>query len=213
MLNFLLFFIISVAWLLFTDPLTWTFTSSPKNAPSVSYFNWNDKSRRSNINNNFKSWNIWTAAFKKKKKPSFSFIEKFIYRNRNRNRMTTYSLSDFIHSLRDTKDEIHFAWNSSRTQRENFTRQAHRIYTSIPHADLILTVLATLSASLFIRRSLHRYKNANDLPLEFFAKQKRLKGLAVTVNDSDNIRFYHRPHFYSFFKPNLSRQGTTWILF
>lgn len=117
----------------------------------------------------------------------------------------------FIHMiqwLRDTSDEIRFAWSNSLSTRALAHKRVKEAYNFVPHSDLILTAFGTLSIAWLLRRSLHRYKNANDLPLSFFEgkRQKKLKGLAISVNDSDNIRFYHQPHFYSLFKPNLSRQ-------
>lgn len=110
--------------------------------------------------------------------------------------------------LRDTSDEIRFAWSNSLQTRQLAQKRIKEAYNFVPHSDLILTAVGTLSMAWFLRRSLHRYKNANDLPLSFFEgkRQKKLKGIAVTVNDSDNIRFYHQPHFFSLFRPNLARQ-------
>lgn len=123
--------------------------------------------------------------------------------------MSQFPLAHFAQWMRETSDEIRFAWSNSLNNRKRIKEAFSQAYFSVPHADLLLTAMGTLSIAWFVRRSLHRYKNANDLPLSFFeGRQKKLKGLAVSVNDSDNIRFYHQPHFYSLFKPNLSRQGT-----
>ena len=113
-----------------------------------------------------------------------------------------------IQWLRETSDELRFAWSNSLQTRQSAQKRIKEAYNFVPHSDLILTAVGTLSIAWFLRRSLHRYKNANDLPLSFFEgkRQKKLKGLAVSVNDSDNIRFYHQPHFYSLFRPSLSRQ-------
>lgn len=109
--------------------------------------------------------------------------------------------------LRDAGDEVRFAWSNSYQTRKTCETKFNAVYHAVPHSDLILTAVGTLSIAWLLRRSLHRYKNANDLPLNFFeGRQKRLKGLAISVNDSDNIRFYHQPHLFSLFKPNLSRQ-------
>ncbi len=106
-----------------------------------------------------------------------------------------------------TKDEIKLAWYNSTQNRKRISTTFWAAYTAIPRADLLATALGTLSAALLLRRSLHRYKNTNDLPLQFFEKQKKLTGLAVTVNDSDNLRFYHQPNWLlSLLKPNLARQ-------
>lgn len=145
-------------------------------------------------------------SFQKKKNPKN--YSKFNFSFSNYNQMP--SDVPFIHLvqwLRDTSDEVRFAWSNSFQTRKRAQEHFRAAYNFVPHSDLLLTALGTLSVAWFLRRSLHRYKNANDLPLSFFeGRQKRLKGLAVTVNDSDNIRFYHQPHFYSLFRPNLSRQ-------
>jgi hypothetical protein len=113
-----------------------------------------------------------------------------------------------IQWLRDTGDELRFAWSNSLHTRQITQKRIKDAYNFVPHSDLILTAVGTLSFAWLLRRSLHRYKNANDLPLSFFEgkRQKKLKGIAVSVNDSDNIRFYHQPHFFALFRPNLSRQ-------
>ena len=106
-----------------------------------------------------------------------------------------------------TKDEIRLAWLNSTHTRERLSSHFWTGYSAIPRADLLATALGTLSAAWLLRRCLHRYKNTNDLPLQFFEKQKKLTGLAVTVNDSDNLRFYHQPNWLlSLLKPNLARQ-------
>lgn len=155
---------------------------------------------------------IFNLKKKKSKNISFNFFKLKFLRKHFR-RMSPSSSDDvpFIHLvqtfLRDTSDEVRFAWSNSFETRKTFQDHFRAAYDFVPHSDLILTALGTLSAAWLLRRSLHRYKNANDLPLSFFeGRQKRLKGLAVSVNDSDNIRFYHQPHFYSLFKPNLARQ-------
>lgn len=138
-----------------------------------------------------------------KNKKNFDF-ENYICR------MSPSDVPSFVHLVqwfRDTSDEVRLAWSNSFQTRKTFQDRFHAAYNFVPHADLFLTAMGTLSVAWFLRRSLHRYKNANDLPLSFFeGRQKRLKGLAISVNDSDNIRFYHQPHFYSLFKPNLARQ-------
>ena len=123
-------------------------------------------------------------------------------------KMASDPLGKLIQSLSETQDEIKYAWANSFSTRQTLQKHLKAAYNFVPHSDLILTAVGTLSIAWFLRRSLHRYKNANDLPLSFFEgkRQKRLKGLAVSVNDSDNIRFYHQPHFYSFFRPSLARQ-------
>lgn len=117
----------------------------------------------------------------------------------------------FIHMiqwLRDSGDEFRFAWSNSLSTRILAQKRIKEAYNFVPHSDLILTAFGTLSVAWLLRRSLHRYKNANDLPLSFFEgrRRKKLSGLAISVNDSDNIRFYHQPHLFSLFRPNLSRQ-------
>ena len=138
-----------------------------------------------------------------------SLLNTFYWKfKRGKMAIDSEALVKLIQSLRDTQDEIQFAWSNSLATRQSLQKHLKAAYHFIPHSDLILTALGTLSVAWFLRRSLHRYKNANDLPLSFFEgkRQKRLNGLAVSVNDSDNIRFYHRPHFYSLFKPALARQ-------
>ena len=149
---------------------------------------------------------------------SFSFKLKSVKKKKKKSTASNYShflpfgmtppSSHLFQWFKDTGDEIRFAWSNSLHTRKTIRENFYKVYTAVPHSDLILTAAGTLSIAWLLRRSLHRYKNANDLPLSFFegSRQKKLKGLAVSVNDSDNIRFYHRPHFYSLFKPNLSRQ-------
>lgn len=155
------------------------------------------------------SSSISSLAASRKPKPSF-FSSTFL-KNQKQKRIMPIGgepLAELIRSLRDTQDEIRFAWSNSLSRRQSLQKHFTAAYNFVPHSDLILTALGTLATAYFLRKSLHRYKNANDLPLSFFEgkRQKRLSGLAVNVNDSDNIRFYHRPHFYSFFRPTLARQ-------
>lgn len=138
----------------------------------------------------------------------YNFRSHFYWRKKSNKKMSQFPLIHMLQWMRDTSDEVRLAWTASHTTRSHLRETFKRTYFSVPHADLILTAMGTLSIAWFVRRSLHRYKNANDLPLSFFeGRQKKLKGLAVSVNDSDNIRFYHQPHFFSLFRPNLSRQG------
>ena len=155
---------------------------------------------------------------KRKPKQPKSFLQKLkggdyfnLLKNQQKEKNRMPENIPFVHLiqwLRDTSDELRFAWSNSLQTRQITQKKIKDTYNFIPHSDLILTAAGTLSIAWFLRRSLHRYKNANDLPLSFFEgkKQKKLKGIAVSVNDSDNIRFYHQPHFYSLFRPNLSRQ-------
>lgn len=182
-----LLFLLTVAWLSCSEFFYHLLRSLPNLILNSS------KKRKENLLTRFKNNTIWTN-----------------FGNKKRNNIMPLDLSFLQLSqwFRDTRDELKFAWSNTlhfRVEAQNNTR---KLYNSVPHSDLILTALGTLTAAWFLRRSLHRYKNANDLPLSFFEgrKQKKLKGIAVSVNDSDNIRFYHQPHFYSFFRPNLSRQ-------
>lgn len=111
--------------------------------------------------------------------------------------------------IRDTSDELRFAWSSSHQSRKILKQSLSSLYVNLPpHSDLFLTAIGTLSLAALLRRSLRRYKTANDVPLSFFGSRRgKLGGLAVSVNDSDNLRFYHQPHLFSLFKPNLARQG------
>ena len=125
--------------------------------------------------------------------------------------MSSKDLREWLHSAQKKyfaiSDELLFAWRNTAGQRERINSQFWTVYEAVPRADLIATAMGTLSVAWFVRRSLHRYKNTNDLPLQFFEKQKKLSGLAVTVNDSDNLRFYHQPNWlFSLLKPNLARQ-------
>ena len=162
--------------------------------------------------------NFLLAKTKQPKQPK-SFFHKLksgnfsktlgILQKKEKNRMPeNIPFVHLIQWLRDNSDEVRFAWSNSLEIRQKAQKRIKAVYNFVPHSDLILTALGTLSIAWFLRRSLHRYKNANDLPLCFFEgkRQKKLKGIAVSVNDSDNIRFYHQPHFYSLFRPNLSRQ-------
>lgn len=166
-------------------------------------------------------WDFAFASVEKKQKSTFITIKSLIlktlyfplnFKQKNKKKKILIMPSDFpfVHLIQliwDTSDEVRFAWDNSLQTRKNIKNQFKMAYSIVPHSDLILTALGTLSVAWFLRRSLHRYKNANDLPLSFFeGRQKKLKGLAVSVNDSDNIRFYHQPHLYSLFKPNLARQ-------
>lgn len=119
-----------------------------------------------------------------------------------------YWIQRFKSGLSAVKDELKFAWHNSIHTRERVSFHFCSAYNAIPRADLVCTAVGTLSVAWLARRCLRRYKNANDLPLQFFEKQKKLSGLAVTVNDSDNIRFYHQPNWLMslFFPPNLARQ-------
>ena len=138
-----------------------------------------------------------------------NILDKFPFFNYKKvSKMSSDPLGKLIQSLRESHDEIRYAWANSFTARQTLQKRLKAAYNFVPHADLLLTAAGTLTIAWLLRRSLHRYKNANDLPLSFFEgkRQKRLRGLAVCVNDSDNIRFYHQPHFYSFFRPNLARQ-------
>lgn len=120
------------------------------------------------------------------------------------------SLVHLLQWIRDTSDEVRFAWSSSYQSRQHLKNSLSTLHTALPHSDLVLTAIGTLSLAALLRRSLRRFKTANDVPISFFgsARKGNLRGLAVAVNDSDNLRFYHQPHFFSLFKPNLSRQGT-----
>lgn len=122
--------------------------------------------------------------------------------------------NNFVHLLqliRDTSDELRFAWSSSYHSRQSLKQSLQSLHPLLPpHSDLILTAIGTLSLAALLRRSLRRFKTASDVPISFFnsPRKGKLKGLAVAVNDSDNLRFYHQPNLlFSLFKPNLSRQG------
>lgn len=77
---------------------------------------------------------------------------------------------------------------------------------AVPHNEIILTALATAAIIGLARKGIQRYKTAPEIPPRFLKKGKRLTGYCVTVNDSDNLRFYHQ-RLLSFGHPNLSRQG------
>lgn len=76
----------------------------------------------------------------------------------------------------------------------------------VPHNELIITALGTAALIGIIKRGLRRYRIATEVPQKYFRNGKRLSGYCVTVNDSDNLRFYH-PRLFSFGKPGISRQS------
>lgn len=49
------------------------------------------------------------------------------------------------------------------------------------------------SIGFAVRSGLKRYRCATDLPSSLFEKPSMLRGIAVWVNDSDNVRFFHTP--------------------
>lgn len=96
------------------------------------------------------------------------------------------------------------SWLASAGIRAELGSKIHSTYHQIPHNDLLLTALGTALVITIARKSLHRYRTAQEIPLRFFKQQKRLHGYAVFVNDSDNIRFYHRP-WVRMWCPNVPR--------
>lgn len=83
-----------------------------------------------------------------------------------------------------------------------------RFRTSVPYSETILAVAGTLVAVYTLRYGMCRYKTATQLPPWLFQEGHRLQGFVVTVNDSDNVRFYHcapwqRILFWK--KPNLEK--------
>ena len=80
----------------------------------------------------------------------------------------------------------------------------HATYRQIPYGDLLFTAFGTALFLTIARKGLHRYRTAQEIPLRFFKQQRRLHGYAILVNDSDNIRFYHRP-WVRLWCPNIPR--------
>ena len=139
---------------------------------------------------------------------NYNFISYFYKMPEPKNHNNLVHLLQWI---RDTSDEIRFAWSSSYHSRQSLKKSLQSLHPLLPpHSDLLLTAIGTLSLAALLRRSLRRFKTASDVPINFFNSPRKgtLKGVAVAVNDSDNLRFYHQPNFFfSLFKPNLSRQG------
>lgn len=98
-------------------------------------------------------------------------------------------------------------WEGSRRYREPVQQALSTAYNSVPRADLILTALGTTIALLAARKCIKRYRTAPEIPLDLFRRQARLRGFAINVNDSDNLRFYHTSPLTRFLRlrPNLKR--------
>jgi endonuclease YncB( thermonuclease family) len=75
----------------------------------------------------------------------------------------------------------------------------------IPYNEVLLTALATAVIISGLRRGLRRYKTATEIPLGHYRDGRRLKGYIISVNDSDNLRFYHQ-RVFSFGRPNVDKQ-------
>lgn len=77
----------------------------------------------------------------------------------------------------------------------------------IPYSDLVLTAFGTAIIVLGLHNGMRRFRTATEIPLQYYRDGKKLNGVALSVNDSDNLRFYHKPLF-SFYIPKLTRQGS-----
>lgn len=62
---------------------------------------------------------------------------------------------------------------------------------TVPYSEALLAVAGTLTVVYVLRCGTRRYKTAMQLPPLLPQKGHWLQGLIVTVNDSDNVRFYH----------------------
>ena len=90
---------------------------------------------------------------------------------------------------------IHTATDRAIFVYERLLCPAFKAYQQVPFHDYILTVMLTAGAGFAYRRMVKRVRNAAEVPLEWYTKQKRLSGWCVAVTDSDNIRFHHAPTF------------------
>lgn len=66
-----------------------------------------------------------------------------------------------------------------------------RFHTTVPHSEAIVAAVGTLVIIYVVRRGTRRYRTATQLPPQLFQRGRQLGGFIVTVNDSDNVRFYH----------------------
>lgn len=90
-------------------------------------------------------------------------------------------------------DAIHYTADRVTAIRQSVIEPAIAHYRRLPHHDYLTTALLTALSIYTVRRAFRRVRNAAEVPLEWYTKQRRLKGWCVAVTDSDNIRFYHAP--------------------
>jgi endonuclease YncB( thermonuclease family) len=69
-------------------------------------------------------------------------------------------------------------------------------YTQLPYHDYLSTAIGTACAIYTLSRFGRRVRNAAEVPLECYTKNKKLHGWCVAVSDSDNIRFWHAPTLF-----------------
>lgn len=98
-------------------------------------------------------------------------------------------------------------WNEAKWIHEPMREHGSWAYHAVPRADLILTAIGTALTVMATRKALRRFRTAQEIPLEHFRRQKKLKGYIISVNDSDNVRFYHTSFLSRFFfrRPNIKR--------
>jgi len=92
-----------------------------------------------------------------------------------------------------------------------FGMKLNELRKVVPYNELLLTAMATAMIMGGLRSGLKRYRTATEIPLSLFQKQRKLRGLAVLVNDSDNLRLYHEPLLRRILlfwnRSRISRQG------
>ena len=91
---------------------------------------------------------------------------------------------------------MHYTADRLTAIHQNIIQPATTYYQLIPHHDYLTTAMMTALTIYTVRRAFKRVRNAAEVPLEWYAKQRRLKGWCVAVTDSDNIRFYHAPTIF-----------------
>lgn len=79
----------------------------------------------------------------------------------------------------------------------------------VPYADLFLTIGGTCLVLSVLRRGTRRFQTATDIPSSYFraGNKRSLHGYVMSVNDSDNLRFYHRRLFSLPGRPKMERQS------
>lgn len=98
-------------------------------------------------------------------------------------------------------------WERTQPYRDPIRDNVVHLYHTVPRADLWLTAIGTTTSILVLRRAFRRFRTAQEIPLDYFRDQKRLKGYIINVNDSDNVRFYHSSPLSSLlrWRPSLKR--------
>jgi endonuclease YncB( thermonuclease family) len=98
-------------------------------------------------------------------------------------------------------------WNEARWLHGPLREHGSWAYNAVPRADLVLTAFGTALTVMATRRAFRRFRTAQEIPLEHFRKQKKLKGYIISVNDSDNVRFYHTSFLSRLFfrRPSIKR--------